>query len=163
MFDNYLFYKNSNSNSIVYRSVDGSFVDVSLDDFMLDNPCLLEEDFFEFKRLSDSLHYDAYIGDNIFHKNVIFDDFALNNVLNGSGCLSSCSSVGDESFLVEFLDVSISNGCPILTSVQHRRFIKYFVRHMSIGAIALDEAKFKSSIWESLHLSKKKLSRYFFN
>ncbi len=165
-----LYYQNKTSSCIIYNSVSGSFSSVSLDDFLLENPSKTKADFLSLKSASDSLFYDEFNNDNRYTYNVVSDDFLNHKFLSTKGCLADLlvgsstkqSSTINKSLLVDLLHVSIRKDTTILTSLQRRRFIKYFIKNMTIESIAKSENKAVSSVWESLSLAKKKLYNHFY-
>ena len=150
---------NRYSQGIVYKFTDG-VVEVTLEDYLRDNPDKTEADFMELKALSDEIYYRQDRQEyRVSHR-----DVSINGMEDT--IIASALSVDEE--LVqkdEEKKALVSAKCLLesgkLTAVQKRRFMLHFFKGLSIRQIAKLEGVHQRAVWDSLMWAEKKLKKIY--
>ncbi|MDR2023322.1 MAG: RNA polymerase subunit sigma-24 [Hungatella sp.] len=150
---------NKFSKGIVYRFTD-RIVEITLEDYLADNPGRTAQDFMELKFLSDEIYHQQIIHENRTSR--------LDVSING---LEETQQLGTGSFDIELIhksDMKKAIGAAKqlldsgeLTEIQRRRFIRHFFQGLSTRQIAQIESVRQQSVWESLYWASKKLKKFF--
>lgn len=150
---------NKFSPNIVYRFAD-SIVEVTLEDYLRDNPDKTESEFAKLKALSDEIYHDQDLENTRYGKRAM----NLENIDNS------------EQYAVAPIDTEIihkrDKGQALkaakrllesgkLTQIQERRFILHFFEGLSTRQIARMESVKQQSICDSLWWATKKLKEFF--
>ena len=152
---------NKNAEGIVYRFANQT-IEISLEDFLMENPDKTPADFAELKALSDADYYET---DRSSYrqtwKNTSFD--VLGDDKNDMFTLPSAE---DEVFeREEGLEVSAkrqslaARALDKLTEVQKRRYLMYHAQGLSTWQIAKHEGANQKSVHESLQAAEKKIKK----
>ena len=150
---------NKFSPNIVYHFADG-IVEVTLQDYLRDNPGKTEQDFAELKALSDEIYYIQDRDDTRYGKR--------KNTLGGieeSERFAACSpdleliENNDEQNAIAAATQLLDSGD--LTEIQRRRFILHFFQGLSYRQIADQENVHFTSVQESIEAANAKLKKYF--
>lgn len=150
---------NKYSKSIVYRFADG-IVEVTLKDYLTENPDKTEKDFQALKELSDVIYleqlHDEY---NQTWKNTpiyeLEDMFDPDSVIPEEQYLDSLEKLE----ALKAFDAFLSD--KTLTEIQKRRFHMHFFENMSFRQIAKLEGKAIRAIQQSVYAAADKLKKYF--
>ena len=149
---------NKHAKGIVYRFSD-QIVEVTLEDYLAENPKSTEADFQELKALSDSIYHEQDIENNKQARRTVplFD--------------SDCASLASDSFERDFEERmdkrAVQNAaCQLLTSgeltaTQTERFFLYFYDGCSLREIARREGVSHVAVQKSIGLATEALKRFF--
>lgn len=150
---------NKFSEGIVYR-FGNEIVEITLQDYLQDNPGKTEADFHELKAISDQIYYEQDRAENAQTKK--------NISLNGLEKITVCApeALEDEYVLSEEKRRAMQAAVRLfhngkMTEKQKRRFLLYFIRGMSLRKIADMEGVHFTSIAECIHRATDKLKTYF--
>jgi DNA-directed RNA polymerase specialized sigma subunit len=151
---------NKFSNGIVYRFMD-EIIEVTLADYLYENPDKTAADFAELKAISDLDYLNQVRRDNAlsrkstFFSDVTQDSFGLTNSL--------------EEIIIEFTEQEryhqerlaiAAKALDKLTEVQRRRYIKHHIEGLSTRAIAESEGVNNSKVIKSLAAANKKIKKF---
>lgn len=151
---------NKYSQGIIYKFVDGT-LEVTLEDYLRDNPDKTEDDFSELKALSDQIYHEQVVLEHrTCRKNISID------------LVSEAELVVAPEFDVEQMEQReegekallaayklLHSG--MLTEVQQRRFLLHYFQGLSIRQIAEMEKVHQRAVWDSLMWAGKKLRKIF--
>ena len=150
---------NKFSEGIVYRFAD-RIVEITLEDYLVENPGKTAEDFMELKALSDEIYHQQVIDENRTSR--------LNVSING---LEDTEALATASLDVELIhkkdtEKAIESARQLLdsgglTEVQRRRFLLHFFQGLSYRQIASCEGVHFTSVHESIKAATAKLQRFF--
>lgn len=151
---------NKYSQGIVYKFADG-VVEVTLEDYLRDNPEKTEADFAELKAWSDGIYHEQAVQEQ--------------RTCTRNGSLDQVSEVEfavvpefDQHLIAEQDDGEkvLKAACKLLhsgmlTKVQQRRFVLHYFKGLSTRQIAILEGVRQQTVWESLMWAGKKLRKLF--
>lgn len=150
---------NKFSPNIVYRFADG-VAEVTLQDYLRDNPGKTEQDFAELKALSDEIYY---IQDR--------DDTRYGKRKNTLGSIEESERFSTEALEMELIQNNDEQNALAaamqlldsgeLTEIQRRRFMQHFFQGLSYRQIAEHENVHFTSVQESIVAANAKLKKYF--
>lgn len=151
---------NKGRGGLVYQFADGSEVEISLADYLQDNPEKTEQDFMELKTLSDEIYHNQDLEEARYGRRAR----TLESVENSERYASASPDVElihkqEAGQALKAAKRLMAGGN--LTEVQRRRFILHFFQGMSIRQIAHKESVHKRAIWDSLQWAEKKLKKFF--
>lgn len=149
---------NKRSASIVYQFATG-LVEITLEDYIRENPDKTEADFLALKAISDEIYADQ---ERVLHTGT-YRDVPLD------GCRGvSVPSAEEEAIhaltLVELekIQAQLERFLEVgpLTEVQRRRFNLYCIQGLSTRQIARAEGVSQCSVWECLQACQKKFEKF---
>lgn len=149
---------NKRSASIVYQFATG-LVEITLEDYIRENPDKTEEDFLALKAISDEIYADQ---ERALHTGT-YRDVPLDGC-RGVSVPSAEKDVIHALTLVELekiqvqLEYFLDTGP--LTDVQRRRFRLYCIQGLSTRQIARAEGVVQKSVWKSLQYCQKKFRKF---
>ena len=151
---------NKNSAGIVYRFADQT-IEITLADYLRENPDKTESDFANLKALSDNDYYEQDRND--------LRQTRRNVQLSGLDETDLCSTPSPEVEVVE-RDGQAAKGrkrqelafaaLEKLTEVQRRRYFMYYGQELSTWKIAEIEGANQKSVYESLQAAEKKIKKF---
>ena len=150
---------NKFSEGIVYRFAD-RIVEITMEDYLEENPGKTEQDFWELKALSDEIYHRQAVNTNRTSR--------MDVSINGVEETEQLATVSLDTELIHRSDAGkatqaarqlLSSGD--LTEVQRRRFILHFFEGLSYRQIAGREGVHFTSIQESIKAATVKLQKYF--
>jgi DNA-directed RNA polymerase specialized sigma24 family protein len=150
---------NKFSEGIVYRFAD-RIVEITLEDYLAENPGRTAQDFLELKALSDEIYHEQVTHENRTSR--------LDVSINGLEETEQLATPSLDSELVHKSDTTkameaarrlLDSGK--LTEIQRRRFVLHFFQGLSTRQIARMESVEQHSVWMSLYWSAKKLKKFF--
>jgi RNA polymerase sigma factor (sigma-70 family) len=154
---------NKFSNGIVYRFATGA-VEITLEDYLRENPGMTEADFAELKALSDEMYEEQSRDENRqTYRNVSFHDLEE---------IEICSTSSPEHEIIDKPEEAAKKkqrrelglqALDKLTEVQRRRYLMYHVDGLKLEEIAEIEGVAFQSIAESLEAAKKKINKFLQN
>ena len=150
---------NKYSKSIVYRFAD-KIVEVTLSDYLAENPEKTEKDFEELKALSDEMYLEQVRNENAQTKKNV----SVNTLEETEAC---CTSPLDEQYIdTQNRKYAIQAArdlleLDLLTDIQKRRFILYFFKGLTTRQIAHIEGTVQNAVWKSINAAEKKLKKLF--
>ena len=151
--------RNKFSDGIVYRFAD-RIVEITLKDYLAENPDKTVEDFMELKALSDEIYHQQVINDNRTSRL----DVSING-LEDTGQLATSPldtewiHKSDSRKAMEAAKQLMDSGN--LTEVQRRRFLLHFFQGLSYRQIASREGVHFTSVHESIEAATTKLQKFF--
>ena len=157
---------NKYSKGIVYRFADG-VVEVTLEDYLAENPGKTPDDFMELKRLSDEMYNGQDRDENAqTKKNISFDELETGSFRYAPspeemfiGEIDAQEEAEDRKRRLRIAN----NALDTLTDVQRRRYLLHFVDELSTWEIARIEGTNQKSVHESLQAAQKKIKKFLEN
>ena len=153
---------NKDREGIVYQFADGKELEISLTEYLRDNPGKTEQDFLELKALSDGIYYEQALEDTRYGKQKQTlgqledsEQFATPPI---DTLLIHNSEKGQALKAARLL---LSSGD--LTEVQRRRFLLHFFEGLSYRQLAVREDVHFTSVQESIEAAVRKLQKYLKN
>ena len=152
---------NKFSEGIVYKFSDG-VVEVTLEDYLRDNPDKTEADFAKLKALSDEMFYEQDLADTRYGKRARnLDWFTESEEFAEPAPDTQLIQQRDEQSALKAARKLLED--KELTAVQERRFLLHFFKGMSYRKIAELEGVHFTSVQESIEAATRKLKRNFKN
>lgn len=150
---------NRYSQGIVYKFTDG-IVEVTLEDYLHDNPDKTEADFAELKALSDELYYQQ---DRQEHRTSRLD-VSMSGMEDTA--VTPTPAIDEELIRKNEKQKALEAAKKLLksrklTPVQRRRFLLYFFCGFSTRQIASQEGVHQRAVWDSLKWAEKKLKKFY--
>ena len=150
---------NKYSEGIVYKFTDVT-IEVTLEDYLRDNPDKTEADFMKLKTLSDEIYYQQDRHEQRTNR--------LNVSINGLEEMEKVATPSVDTLLLQkeeeenVLEAAyqlLHSGK--LTPIQKRRFIQHYFQELSIREIARREGVHQRAVWDSLRWAEKKLKKFY--
>lgn len=153
---------NKDREGIVYQFADGKELEISLTEYLRDNPGKTEQDFLELKALSDGIYYEQALEDTRYGKQKQslgqledseqfatppIDTLLIHNSEKGQALKAARLLLGSGD----------------LTEVQRRRFLLHFFEGLSYRQLAVRENVHFTSVQESIETAVRKLQKYLKN
>ena len=154
---------NKYSKGIVYRFV-GGVREITLTDYLADNPNKTKEDFLALKELSDAIYLEQVQDENAqTKKNTAYDELDETTlcVLSPEDLLIEKMNAQAEAKLRQKKLEMARNALESLTSVQRRRYLLYKIEGMATREIAALEGVAHQTVVECLSSADKKIKKYF--
>ncbi len=158
-------YKDSNyalnrySEGIVYKFADRT-VEITLEDYLAENPGKTKQDFRELKELSDAIYFDQDRAENAqTKKNVSIHGMEETFAPVSIPLDEQYIEIRDRQYAAEAIYRLMNSGK--LTEVQRRRFILHFIEGLSLREIAEQEKVHFTSVDESVAAALDKLKKFF--
>ncbi len=152
---------NKKSAGIVYWFADG-VVEISLEDYLRENPGKTEADFQALKAISDEIYYEQFSRDKAYsrrcsplHTQEGLSEPSAEEVLEANMIQQELEH------LQASLETFLRSG--LLTKVQQRRFVLYCYKGLSMRQIAAAERVTQKAVWKSLHYCEKKIKKFLGN
>ena len=155
--------KNKYSSNIVYAGSDET-IEITLEQFLEENPGMTEEDFKFWKNWSDEDYHEQIKREtNIKKYEFLFNDADETELF----CLPSAEDVVIEKLSRENERVYTMKDAEAvlskLTDIQRRRYLLYEVYGLSTPQIALSEGVSQYTVWESIDSAKKRIKKFLRN
>ncbi|MCD8048570.1 MAG: hypothetical protein LUG52_03035 [Clostridia bacterium] len=144
---------------IVYRNNDGSILEVTFEKIAAENPSFTAEDFKKLKELSDELYHEEAKNDCNYHYHITSD-------LNENFDSEWLATLALEDELMETeakkqFRIKLQNAMDtVLTPVQKRRFIMYFIEGMTLKEIAAKEKCSLNVVWKSICIAREEIVNF---
>jgi len=151
---------NKNAGGIVYRFADQT-IEITIDDYLRENPGKTAADFAKLKALSDADYYESdRKGYRQSWKNVSFD--GLENTTMFAAPSTEDEFIEKTELLAESEQRSAlaKSAFDRLTETQRRRYVMYHVQGMTYREIAEVEQAHFTSIEESILAADKKIKKF---
>ncbi|MFI3214337.1 MAG: RNA polymerase subunit sigma-24, partial [Eubacteriales bacterium] len=150
---------NKYSPNIVYK-FDDKIVEVTLEDYLAQNPDRTAEDFAELKALSDEMYHDQVVTENRTSRlDVSIDSIDEKAFVQEKSVLQNMVERDDKAKVMLAAKELLKKGK--LTEVQKRRFIQHYFMGKSYREIAKKEGVFFTSVAESICAASDKLKKIF--
>ena len=150
---------NRYSKGIVYKFADG-IVEITLEDYLRDNPDKTEEDFAELKAMSDEIYYQQDRQEyRVSHRDVSSSGMEDTLVASASSVDAELIQKAEEKKALEAAIRLLESGK--LTDVQKRSFYLPFFQGLSTRQIEKLEGINQKTAWESLMWAEKKLKKIY--
>ncbi|MDD3229522.1 MAG: RNA polymerase subunit sigma-24 [Oscillospiraceae bacterium] len=150
---------NKFSEGIVYKFAD-RIVEITLEDYLAENPGKTAEDFLELKALSDEIYHQQVIHENRTSRlDVSIYGLAETEALATPPLDTELIHKSDGKKAMTAAKKLLDSG--ELTEIQRRRFIQHFFQGLSTRQIARLESVRQQSVWDSLYWASKKLKKFF--
>lgn len=152
---------NKYSRGIVYKFTD-EIVEVTLEDYLRENPGKTEADFLELKALSDEM----YLNQDRLDYTQTRKNLSIHGMEENEACATrpldeEYAENEEKKRVMQAADKLFREGK--LTEKQKRRFTQHFFRGLSLRQIADMESVHFTSVDESLKRAADKLKQYFEN
>lgn len=158
-----IFHINKYSPNIVYRFHD-EIVEVSLEDYLKENPDKTEQDFAELKALSDEIYYEQDRAESAQTRK----DVSIHGLEEMDCCSTRPLEEELEELAVEvqhrrYARIALERlfAAGVLTEVQKRRFRLHVFRGLSTRQIGRLEGTSHQAVAKSLNLAIEKLKNFF--
>lgn len=150
---------NKFSEGIVYRFAD-RIVEITLKDYLAENPDKTIEDFLELKALSDEIYHQQVIDENRTSRlDVSINGMEETEVFATASLDVELIHKKDTEKAIKAVRQLLDSGG--LTEVQRRRFLLHFFQGLSYRQIASCEGVHFTSVHESIKAATAKLQRFF--
>lgn len=149
---------NKYSDGIVYR-FSNKTVEVTLQDYLMENPHKTEEDFKELKRLSDEMFKEQVKRENADSYHCVSSEEIEDIAFQNQSLIDDYIEKLDKRYSYEALKQLFQSG--ILTDTQKRRFVLYIFKGLSLRQIAELEGTSHQAIHKSIIYCTKKLKNIF--
>ena len=151
--------KNKYSSNIVYAGSDET-VEITLEQFLRENPEMTEEDFKYWKNWSDEDYCIIDRKDSIEAKHTVsihsIEATELVSVPSAEDIvIEKLSRENERVYTMQDAEVVLSK----LTDIQRRRYLLYEVYGLSTPQIALSEGVSQYTVWESIDSAKKRIKK----
>ena len=146
---------NKYAKGIVYRFADHT-VEITLEDYLRENPGKNESDFTELKALSDGIYLRQDRSDNAQSKKNV-PIHSLEETGLGAVPSPEDSYIGAEKKAEQLKKVK--KALSKLTEIQRKRYLLYAVQGLSTWQIADFEGTNQKSVYESLQAAEKKIKK----
>lgn len=154
-----LYVLNKYSENIVYRN-GSKIVEVTLEDYLLENPTHTKKGFIELKRISDEMFRAEALGDTRHRrKKTTLDSISNSNIASEETQLDIMIKLETERKIDKSVEKLLSDRK--LTEIQKRRFIMHFYENKSLREIAKLEGVHHNPVHRSIKLATKKLKNIF--
>ncbi len=151
---------NKFSESIVYE-FNNEIKEITLEDYLKDNPMHTKEDFRKFKDISDELYHNEDLADTRYRKKKLsihtINEMEFSSKENILDKLVK-SDDDDENKIKDTYNLLYGKN---LTELQKKRFIKHFYLNKTLREIAIEENVHFTSVQESIKGAVKKLKKFF--
>lgn len=150
---------NKFSAGIVYRFADG-YIEITMEDYLKENPDKTEQDFIELKAISDEIYYIQDREESRYLKQRL----SLGNLEETEQCsvpphyITMLQGLEEEYVLKAAMQLLKSGE---LTEVQKRRFVLHFFKGLSYRQIARREQVNFAAVRDSIKWAVKKLKKIF--
>lgn len=150
---------NKFSEGIVYRFAD-RIVEITLKDYLAENPEKTVEDFMGLKALSDEIYHQQVINDNRTSRlDVSINGMEETEVFATASLDVELIHKKDTEKAIKAARQLLDSGG--LTEVQRRRFLLHFFQGLSYRQIASREGVHFTSVHESIEAATAKLQKFF--
>ncbi len=150
---------NRYSQGIVYKFAEG-IVEVTLEDYLRDNPDKTEEDFAELKAMSDEIYYQQDRQEyRVSHRDVSIGGLEDTLAASSPSVDAELIQKDEERKALKAAIRLLESGW--LTTVQKRRFYLHFFQGLSTRQIAKLEGVHQRAVWDSLMWAEKKLKKFY--
>ncbi len=152
---------NKYSRGIVYQFADGTR-EVTLEDFLKENPHKTAEDFEIIKALSDEIYYQQDRQEHRTNRrNVSLTGMEETELLSVPSVETEWIQQEEQEKVWKAAEQLLKSGS--LTEIQQRRFRQYYFQGLSTRQIARLEGVHQRAVWDSLMWAEKKLKKFFAN
>lgn len=152
---------NRKSAGIVYRFADG-VVEVTLEDYIRENPDKTEADFLALKAISDEIYQQQFSRTKAQSRRELpLYDCAKVSAPSAEEMLEGELKLRELETVHAQLERFIGTG--LLTEIQRRRFSLYCINGLSTRQIAGAEGVTQKAVWKSLHYCEKKFKNFLGN
>ena len=152
--------KNKYSNNIVYAGLDET-IEITLEQFLDENPGMTEEDFKYWKNWSDEDYLIADRKDTNEAKHTVsihsIEATELVSIPSAEDIvIEKLSRESERVYTMKDAEAVLSK----LTDIQRRRYLLYEVYGLSTPQIALSEGVSQYTVWESIDSAKKIIKKF---
>ncbi|MCI8577742.1 MAG: sigma-70 family RNA polymerase sigma factor [Lachnospiraceae bacterium] len=149
---------NKYSKGIVYQFADETR-EVTLEDFLKENPHKTPEDFEAIKALSDEIYYQQDRQEHRTNRrNVSLTDLEETELLSVPSVETEWIQQEEREKVWKAAEQLLKSGS--LTEIQQRRFQQHYFQGLSIRQIARCECVQPQTVWESLMWAQKKFKKF---
>ena len=156
-FQNTDYVRNKYSKGILYKVSDG-YIEVTLEDYIKENPDKTEEDFMELKQISDAIYYEQDQEEASYARRK--EEVEVEEIMDEEVSPLDISLIEQEEKeeMTKAVKQLLNN--KDLTLIQRRRFYLHFFEGMSYREIAKQEGIYYTSVRDSIQLAIKKIKKY---
>ena len=151
--------KNKYSSNIVYAGSDET-IEITLEQFLEENPGMTEEDFLYWKNWSDEDYCIIDRKDSIEAKHTVsihsIEETELISVPSAEDIvIEKLNRVNERVYTMKDAEAVLSK----ITDIQRRRYLLYEVCGLSTPQIALSEGVNQNAVWESITAAKSRIKK----
>jgi len=153
---------NKNAKGIVYRLASQT-VEVTLEDYLRENPNKTDADFIALKALSDEDYYETDRSDyRQTWKNISFDTLGKDEsiIFSAPSVENDITERWEQEAMHAKRQSLAARALDKLTGVQRRRYLMYHVQGKSYREIANEEKAHFTSVKESVLAAEKKIKKF---
>ena len=156
-FQNTDYVRNKYSKGILYKVSDG-YIEVTLEEYIKENPDKTEEDFMELKQISDAIYYEQDQEEASYARRK--EEVEVEEIMDEEVSSLDISLIEQEEKeeMTKAVKQLLNN--KDLTFIQRRRFYLHFFEGMSYREIAKQEGIYYTSVRDSIQLAIKKIKKY---
>ncbi len=152
---------NKFSGGIVYCFSD-RIVEITVEDYLAENPGKSEQDFMELKALSDEIYHKQDCANTRYGKRIrTLNEMEESRLLLSVPIEERLIQRQDEAKAIQAAEKLLHSNH--LTEIQRRRFVLNFINGLSIRKIARMEGVSHVAIIKSIHFAIEKLQKFFFD
>jgi len=134
-------------------------VEITLEDYIRENPNKTEEDFLALKAISDEIYaHQERAQHSTTYRDVPLEGCREVSVPSAEEAASHAQTLRELEKIQTQLENFLNSG--LLTDIQRRRFQLYCIRGLSIRQIARAEGVRQFAVWKSLQLCQKKFQKF---
>ncbi len=150
---------NKKTDSIIYRLADGSLVEITMEDYLSQNPELTEEQFHELKELSDEMFKDEMNADKQEHRTVKKQGNEKNKVILQQSQDDMLIEDEEREKIRSVTNKLLASGK--LSKTQERRFKAHYYDGKSYRQIGREESVSQVAIFKSVKNAVAKLKKFY--
>ncbi len=154
-----LYVLNKYSENIIYRA-GNEIVEVTLEDYLKENPTHTKEDFIKIKNFSDEMFRTEALGDTRYRRRkTSIDNFSNDNLSSKETPLDIIIQLETKIKIDKSVEKLLNENS--LTEIQKRRFIMHIYENKSLRDIAKLEGVTHIAIHKSIKYAFEKLKNFF--
>lgn len=158
-FNKSLYALNKYSENIVYQ-FGNETKEITLEEYLKENPTHTKEDFFELKKISDEMHHEEDLSNTSYRKKKLSIHTLNNSIPLSEECILEKILKSEDKRKIELAAKNLLDGGNI-TKIQKKRFIKHFFLNKSLREIAKEENVSHIAIYNSIKYATEKLKKIF--
>ena len=150
-----------NTEAVVYRFADGKILEITLADYIDENPGKTAEDFIALKTLSDTDYYERDKEDyRITRKNLSIHGLEETETCAGDSLEEEVIEQPEREALENERRELALKALETLTEIQRRRYLMYHANGLTTREIAEKEGTSQRTVMDSIQWAEKKIKKF---